>query len=224
MKHRNNHFAVGYWSRIRGTRPVPAQSDIDPRTLKRLLSQVFILEAGPASAESPYRLAGTQLCEQFGQELRGKSFLGQWDEGSRRALATLLAQSLRLSVPVCLTAIGVSADCKMVEIETVLMPIAYNGESANRFLGVMQILGDSAVLAGRTIAFQRLVASTMMHGRDANSETPADFGDGFADSPQSRVPHLRLVVSRGQQADPLRIDSHAFDRLFERSLTPAATA
>ena len=47
MKHRNSHFAVGYWSRIRHGRPVPDQADIDPKALKRLLPFVFLLDARP---------------------------------------------------------------------------------------------------------------------------------------------------------------------------------
>ena len=35
MKHRNSHFAVGYWNRIRAGNGVPDQADIDPKALKR---------------------------------------------------------------------------------------------------------------------------------------------------------------------------------------------
>src|SRR6185437_13452484 len=44
MKHKNSHLLVGYWSRLRKGRAVPDQTDIDPRAIKRMLSQVFILD------------------------------------------------------------------------------------------------------------------------------------------------------------------------------------
>src|ERR1700748_175664 len=49
MKHRNSHLLVGYWSRLRKGRAVPDQTDIDPRSIKRMLSHVFILEASNAA-------------------------------------------------------------------------------------------------------------------------------------------------------------------------------
>ena len=70
MKHRNSHFAVGYWSRLRQGRLAPDQADIDPRALKRLLPNVFLLEARGDGA-FVYRLAGTALCDRYGAELRG---------------------------------------------------------------------------------------------------------------------------------------------------------
>src|SRR3954468_24517506 len=121
MKHRNSHFAVGYWSRIRQGRDTPDQSDIDPKALKRLLPFVFLLDA--RTGRFTYRLAGTTLCERYGIELRGRDFLHQWDPDSRLRLNELLAHSLRARVPVCLTSIGATDDCNMIEIETVLMPI-----------------------------------------------------------------------------------------------------
>jgi hypothetical protein len=221
MKHRHNHFAVGYWSRIRGAHPVPDQADIDPKALKRILSHVFLLDMrGPFAANAPYRLAGTALCERMGGELRGKSFLAHWDEGSRRALSVLLRQSLRLAAPVCLTSIGSSADCRMIEIETVLMPITYNGNEPERLLGVTQVLGDAYALDGRTIAFERLVSSTMLHKNDGSvtRDAPPGFGDGHGGEQQAtRTPHLRLVVSRGDLSDPLRFDADMVSGLFAQA-------
>src|SRR5215469_17105652 len=105
MKHRNSHLLIGYWSRTRRGRRAPDQSDIDPRAIKRMLSQVFILEARD-TARPVYRLAGTVLCDHFGQELRGMNFLSLWDMRARDALALLLGQSLTGNVPVCLSAVG----------------------------------------------------------------------------------------------------------------------
>ena len=78
MKHKNSHLLVGYWSRLRNGRDVPDQTDVDPRAIKRMLSQLFILDAiNPG--RPMYRLAGTGLCERFGMELKAKpiSFPGE---------------------------------------------------------------------------------------------------------------------------------------------------
>jgi hypothetical protein len=199
MKHRNNHFAVGYWSLIRRGRPAPDQSDIDPKALKRLLPFVFLLDS--RHSHFVYRLAGTTLCERYGGELRGRDFLAQWDRDSRKQVSTLLNNSLAESKPLCLTSVGTTADCRMIEIETVLMPITFNGEAPVRFLGVAQVLTDATPLLGRSIAFEKLVASDLVG--DAECAVPEPVA--APPPPPVRRPrasrtargaHLKLVVSQ----------------------------
>jgi hypothetical protein len=215
MKHRNSHFAVGYWSRLRQGRPTPDQADIDPKALKRLLPFVFLLDAR-CDGSFVYRLAGTTLCERYGTELRGKNFMAHWDAESRARLGGLLRQSLVSNTPVCLTSVGATEDCRMIEIETVLMPISFGSEKAERFLGVAQVLTDVSPLIGRSISFERLVASSLVR-EDEEIDTielppppspPAD--ESWVRHP--RAPHLRLVVSRDHEPqmplDPLHLDPH----------------
>jgi hypothetical protein len=211
MKHRNSHLLVGYWSRIRNGRDVPDQTKIDPRAVKRMLSNIFILDA--VNPRRPtYRLAGTGLCERFGRELKGTGFLTHWESQSGIALVSLLKQAFKTSQPVCLSSIGATADCGMAELETVLAPISFKGDEPTRFLGMTQILTDVLQLGGRPIAFQRLIAS-----RPVREEDPVPV---FTQQPppppavqilrnHSRSPHLRLVVSQDrpihfEQDDVLR--------------------
>ncbi|HSM95809.1 MAG TPA: PAS domain-containing protein [Rhizomicrobium sp.] len=202
MKHRNSHLLVGYWSRLRKGRDVPDQTDIDPRSIKRMLSHVFILEASNA-AHPVYRLAGTSLCERYGSELKGTNFLSHWDGQSRNALAALMRQSLATRQPICLSSIASTADCGMVELETVLAPVSFGDDGPTRFLGMVQVLSDISVLGGRAIAFERLVASQIV-----SENEPISVRDNPPPPPppparpllslrsHPRAPHLRLVVSR----------------------------
>lgn len=193
MKHRNSHFAVGYWSRLRRGRAVPDQTDIDPRALKRVLPIVFLLDTRP-DGRFVYRLAGTGLCERYGTELRGLNFLSQWDADSRSRLGNLLSEALSTRAPICLTSIGATQDCRMVEIETVLMPITYGAGEPKHFLGIAQFLSDGAALAGGVVSFERLVSSSVVReddgfsGREPSPERPSL-------AHPARGSHLRLVVS-----------------------------
>jgi len=201
MKHRNNHFAVGYWSLIRRGRPAPDQSDVDPKALKRLLPFVFLLDTRHSTFV--YRLAGTNLCERYGGELRGRDFLGQWDRESRTKLPALMKEALSVSMPLCLTSVATTADCRMMEIETVLMPVTFNGDARERFLGVAQALTDTAPIMSRTVAFERLVGSQLVREEECVvNEAPLP---PLAPRPQrssrtSRGEHLKLVVSQSQPA------------------------
>jgi hypothetical protein len=201
MKHKNSHLLVGYWSRLRKGREVPDQTDIDPRAIKRMLSHVFILDAGNP-ARPVYRLAGTGLCERFGMELKGTGFLSQWEGQSGLALASLLKQALAAKKPVCLSSIGATADCGMVELETILAPISFDGGEAVRFVGFTQVLSDPALLAGRPIAFQRLVASQLIREDEPLSTgvVPPPKVQIQRNHSHPRAPHLRLVVSQDHPA------------------------
>jgi hypothetical protein len=201
MKHRNNHFAVGYWSLIRRGRPAPDQADIDPKALKRLLPFVFLLDTRHSSFV--YRLAGTTLCERYGGELRGRDFLAQWDRESRTKLPALMTEALAESTPLWLSSVGTTEDRKMIEIETVLMPVTFNAGTPERFLGVAQVMSDVSPLLGRHITFERLVASGLVReGEGAVIEAlppppaPPPPLRVVRPSRTSRGAHLRLVVSQ----------------------------
>jgi len=207
MKHRNNHFAVGYWSLIRRGRPAPDQADVDPKALKRLLPFVFLLDARHAGFV--YRLAGTTLCERYGGELRGRDFLTQWDRDSRSKLPGLMKEALAESTPLWLSSVGTTEDRKMVEIETVLMPMTFNADVRERFLGVAQVMSDVAPLLGRSINFERLVASGLVREGEwtvAEASPPPVVAPPMRPlrrSRTSRGAHLKLVVS---QAQPVPIE------------------
>ena len=199
MKHKNSHLLVGYWSRLRNGRAVPDQADIDPRAIKRMLASVFILDV-ENSSRPIYRLAGTALCERFGFELRGTGFLAHWEAQSSLALASLLRQSMTLRQPLCLSSIGTSAGAGMVELETVFAPISCSGGEPNRFIGMIQLLGDLTTQSAKPIAFQRLAGSQFIREDDPLSsfdDLPPPPASGLQDSRgHPRAPHLRLVVSQ----------------------------
>ena len=197
MKHRNSHLLVGYWSRLRKGRPIPDQSDIDPRALKRMLPDMLILDALDPSRPL-YRLAGTQLCERHGSELRGTNFLAGWEVRSRRELAALLVQALQTHQPLCLSSFGTSPQASVVEMETLLAPVSFGGGVATRFVGMVQILGDGVQLTDKPIAFQRLTDAQLVQedepllAMEPPRRRPAlHFADA---SGPARAPHLRLVI------------------------------
>lgn len=194
MKHRNSHLLIGYWSRIRKGRDLPDQTDVDPRSIKRMLSQIFILDARDMTRPF-YRLAGTGLCDRFGLELRGTGFYRHWEAQSHETLTVLLGQSLAERQPLCLSAIGSTSQCAMVEMETVLAPLASGPGAPQRFLGMVQFLNNSVTLAGNPIAYERLMGSKLIR----ETESPDRMDDPPPSRPISRkAPHLRLVVSRNE--------------------------
>lgn len=207
MKHRNSHLLVGYWSRLRKGRPIPDQSDIDPRALKRMLPDMLILDAIDP-ARPLYRLAGTQLCERHGSELRGTNFLAGWEVRSRRELAALLAQALQTHQPLCLSSFGTSQQASVVEMETLLAPVSFGAGDATRFVGMVQILGDGAQLTDKPIAFQRLTDAQLVQEAEPLSVMEPPLRRPvlhFSDVPgPAWAPHLRLVVDHIPASPPVQ--------------------
>jgi hypothetical protein len=204
MKHKNSHLLVGYWSRLRKGREVPDQTDIDPRAIKRLLSYTFILDY-ENPARPLYRLAGTALCERFGCELKGTSFLAHWESQSTLPLVSLLRQAMASRQPVCLSSVAATMENGMVELETVLTPVSMNGNEPNRFFGMVQMLGDPAPLMGRTIAYERLVGSLLIQEEEPFGEEDRDGRPPPPPPPpflraHPKAPWLRLVVSQDSPA------------------------
>ena len=201
MKHKNSHLLVGYWSRLRKGREVPDQADIDPRAIKRFLSYSFILDCTNPS-RPVYRLAGTALCERFGFELKGTGFLAHWESQSGLSLASLLRQALKMRQPVCLSSIAATADNGMVELETILTPVTFNGTEPTRFFGMVQMLSDPTPLLGRSIAYERLVASQMIREDEPlvlppdQDQLPPPPPPGMTMRSHPKAPYLRLVTSQ----------------------------
>ena len=98
----------------------------------------------------------------FRLRIEGHRFLAHWEAQSGLSLASLLRQALQLRQPVCLSSIAATADNGMVELETILTPVSFNGGEPTRFFGMVQMLSDPTPLLGRTIAYERLIASQLI--------------------------------------------------------------
>ena len=101
--------------------------------------------------------------------------------------------------PQCLSSIAATADNGMVELETILTPISFNGGAPTRFFGMVQMLSDPAPLLGHAIAYERLVGSQLIDEDevrpiyDQNPPPPPPSSNLRA---HPKAPYLRLVVSQ----------------------------
>jgi len=160
------------------------------------------------------------LCDRYGFELKGTGFLAHWEAGSRASLTLLLRQSLALKQPAALSSFGTTPDGALVEMETILAPITFGSEAPARFIGMVQVLSDPAPLAGRPIAFQRLVASQFVNENEPLSTyvPPPPPAPPMLNALRShpKAPHLRLVVSQ-QKPMPANFDmDEAMQALIKR--------
>jgi len=195
MKHRNGHLLLGYWSRIRGDRPAPARADIDPAQIKRVLPFVMMLE--PRIHGAAIRLAGTGLCDLFGRELRGEDFATMWAADSRDAFALAMENIVSGAVPAVITGLAETRCGRIVQCETLLLPLATGDGRVQRLLGCFHVLEPLETYADVPLRGLRLAATESVDEPALPAMPAAAELAPPASTPRipRRAPYLRLVVS-----------------------------
>lgn len=78
-----------YWDGLRGARPVPMRSEVDPRGIERALEYAFILER-IAPGVARLRIAGSHLTDLMGMEVRGMPITAFFAPEARKTITTML--------------------------------------------------------------------------------------------------------------------------------------
>src|SRR5690606_28646850 len=138
MKHEATIALFQYWNRLRGKRPAPRRTEIEPADIKSLLADTFILEKD-TRGEAVFRLAGTRLCATFGRELKGYSFPSLWAHRDQRVLARFAHAAFHDKSVVAVTLDGISASGRSNPFEMVLLPLE-GGLGSPRSLGAITAL------------------------------------------------------------------------------------
>jgi hypothetical protein len=136
MKHASTRVFFDYWNRRRGRRWAPTRSEIDPADIRQILGDTFMLAADFVD-EIRFRLAGTRVCALFAREIKGEVFNDLWGETSCKQAEELLASVLNENVGVVAGILGRGEDGAEVELELLLLPLAFDGRSRIRALGVL---------------------------------------------------------------------------------------
>lgn len=136
MKHAASRELYAYWQDLRGRRPAPERAEIEPAAIRQILSDAFILALDPA-AGYPFRLAGTRVCALFGRELKEESFVGLWDQESRKTILDLFAVLVDEWVGTVAGVTAANASGELVELELLLLPLSVRRPSLARTIGVL---------------------------------------------------------------------------------------
>lgn len=124
-----------YWNRLRGARPAPRRTEIEPADIKSLLADTFILEQD-ARGEAIFRLAGTRLCATFGRELKGYAFPLIWSRRDQRMASRMAQSTFHDKTVAVVTFEGVSRSGRKNPFEMVVLPLE-GGLGSPRLLGAI---------------------------------------------------------------------------------------
>jgi hypothetical protein len=157
MKHRASQILYAYWNEVRGHRMAPQRFDIEPSRISQILSQTLILEC-ESSECFPHRLAGTRLCEQFGNELRGADFLDGWSDDDTSTLERALLALTRQGAALVLEIETAAEEAPEPALfEALLLPLLHPHSSVTRVLGVMSAREPQPEWLGRDRPVRRLL-------------------------------------------------------------------
>jgi len=136
MKHAASRELYAYWDDLRGRRPAPERAEIEPRAIRQILSEAFIL-ALDHTAGFPFRLAGTRICALFGRELKGESFVRLWDDASQGTIQELLGVLADEWVGTVAGATARDSGGELVELEMLLLPLSAPRPTLQRTIGIL---------------------------------------------------------------------------------------
>jgi hypothetical protein len=122
MKHDGTAELLAYWNRLRGKRPAPERSEIEPAEIARQLPDIFILE-NPEAGDVRFRLAGTRLCAMHGCELKGTRFLTLWSDEDRAGISQIVQLVVGDKSAVVIDHEGTSLSGRRANFETLLLPL-----------------------------------------------------------------------------------------------------
>ncbi len=191
MRHSHTQLLLDHWRQERGEQLAPRKTEIEPRSIKDHLAFAFLLKR-EADDKFTFSLAGTGVCDLFGQELRGHSFVHLWADPSRNAARTSLIRVSNLSVPTVALAVGETADLRPMPAEIALLPYADQRGEPTWILGHLQPLDPLSRLLGRKLVRLRMTANAILTG-DAHSPSAVAFEDDKRAKPPQ---HLKVVTSR----------------------------
>lgn len=158
MKQDGSIALFQYWNRLRGGRPAPKRTEVEPADIKAHLADTFILEKD-TRGNPVFRLAGTRLCAVFGRELKGFAFTSLWMEKDRALIARLTQSAFESRSVVVVTFDGVSTNARSVEFEMLVLPLD-GGRDSPRALGSLAAidkpywLGIDPVVEARVLSIR----------------------------------------------------------------------
>ncbi|MEQ9676262.1 MAG: PAS domain-containing protein [Roseovarius indicus] len=182
---------LAYWSGLQDGRTVPKRADIDPRRIEGLLSDTFILERiAPGLAR--FRVAGANLAELMGMDVRGMPVSSFINPEGREAFAGALARLFEEPATVQLDLVSASGFGQpKLTGRMLLLPLRSDLGDVSRAIGCLVADGRPGRVPRRFDVARMRVAPVDGGPVEVRRPEPAPRPVPVKRGP----PHLRLVTS-----------------------------
>lgn len=196
LKHNTSQTLFSYWDKVRGNRSTPRRFEIEPGRIAEILPATFILERLDAEAYR-FRLAGTQVCDMFGAELRGTNFLDGWSAADRLSLVRHLAALTKQGAVETMHMEAAPVARASTPFEVLLLPLRHTGDVIDRVLGSFSPLDPPHWLGELPLTAKRIIAHELVWPAGA----PKFVDDRLRGDVPVLLPtrHARIVRSERRQ-------------------------
>jgi hypothetical protein len=126
-----------YWNQRRGTRAMPARSDLDPIDLKAVLPLLMLVDVVADERRYVYRLVGTREVEMRGSDPTGKAVKDAFYAESADESTWYLDQVVRTREPVLYRGTYQPLSTRTQREDVLFLPLSKDGEAVN----MVMILG-----------------------------------------------------------------------------------
>lgn len=172
MKHKITQELFSYWNTLRDGRPAPRRSNIEPRDIRRILPNVFILERKDRWSYT-FRLAGTGLCNIYGMEFRGHNMLSFWQHDSQTQLSRLLNDVTGSASIGLVDYIAQTPDKREVGLEMILLPLAQDNGAITRIMGAALPVDDQPWIGDHMLTHQWIERAQLIDPNQLADTLPA---------------------------------------------------
>ncbi|PPD43669.1 MAG: PAS domain-containing protein [Methylocystis sp.] len=195
MRQQISKDLYAYWSDLKGARAAPDRADIDPRAIRHILADTFIIEVDSDCA-FPLRLSGTRLDALWRRERKGDSFVDLWREFDQPSIASALLTVIEGVTPVVAGAKAVPPGEDALELELLLLPLRHFGKTHSRVLGALSPVYQPDWLGRVGAGPLELISLRVISARSVEPTTyrPQPFQAGGMTRPRPR-----LVVYHGDK-------------------------
>ncbi len=131
-----------YWNTLRIDGRSPSRKDIAPRAIADILPHLFILEF-TGRYRWNFRLAGTQVCDQLGRELKGEGIAGFFDKSDENLAIRSITRAAIESTPLCITVKLHMHLGDRAAAEILLLPLSKTPEERDQLLGSFALIHES---------------------------------------------------------------------------------
>jgi hypothetical protein len=187
MMHPGSRKLFRYWEALRAERPCPDRTEIDLRQLVDIIPHIVIIEMNSQFQEWQYRLAGTAVCELFGDSLTGLNALAGWDRFEKSAVAKSFGIAQARKQP-CLVQMRIIRDAaQLISAELIVLPVFDAKLGQTQLLGgLFPLLNGKPFIPARAIRRELVSARMIWTEHETGNELVEQVG-------REARPFLRVI-------------------------------
>lgn len=184
-----------YWEKIRGERSAPLRDDIELREIRHLLPWIFIIET--PSGTPLARLAGTGICQLWGENMTGRNLFAGWQRFERESITRLLQSVTERRQVFTMRVRAATANRQSIGLEIVGLPVTAQEHGETHVIGLIVPFRQPDWLGfERLVSFELASIKVIFAGEGAMAAGPR------RPRPPTRSPHpLPFHVLPGGRSD-----------------------